>query len=104
MLEAVSSGFLLATELADYLVKKGVPFRESHAIVGNLVGECIAKEKDFSQLTKQDLLEASPLLDSQALKVLTPRAAIDQKNIIGGTATKRVAAQIKTWKKRLRKP
>ncbi len=101
LLEAVSSGFLLATELADYLVKKGVPFRESHHIVGNLVGACIRKGKDFSELTQQDLLDASPFLDSKAFQVLTPRAAIDQKNIIGGTATKRVAAQVKSWKKRL---
>ena len=102
MNKAVSQGFLLATELADYLVKKGVPFRESHHIVGNLVGECLAKGKDLLDLTQQDLFKASSSFDKKALAVLTPGAAINQKNVVGGTATPHVAAQIKSWKKMLR--
>ncbi len=98
MNKAVSEGFLLATELADYLVKKGVPFRESHHIVGNLVGECLAKGKDLLNLTQQDLFSASSSFDKNAFGVLTPRAAINQKNVIGGTASGQVAAQIKSWK------
>jgi argininosuccinate lyase len=102
MEEAASQGFLLATELADYLVQKGVPFRESHHIVGNLVRECIAKKKDLRQLTRQDLLEASPSFDAKAFQVLTPEAAINRKNIVGGTATIQVTKQINGWKKFLR--
>lgn len=101
MKEAVSQGFLLATELADYLVQKGVPFRESHHVVGNLVRECIAKGKDLGQLTQQDLLEVSPSFDANAFQVLTPEAAINRKNIVGGTATTQVTKQIKSWKKLL---
>lgn len=101
MKEAVSQGFLLATELADYLVQKGMPFRESHHVVGNLVRECIAKGKDLRQLTQQDLLEASPSFDANAFQVLTPEAAINRKNIVGGTATTQVTKQIKSWKKLL---
>jgi argininosuccinate lyase len=99
MKEAASQGFLLATELADYLVQKGVPFRESHHVVGILVRECIAKGKDLRQLTQQDLLEASPSFDANAFQVLTLEAAIDRKNIVGGTATTQVTKQIKGWKK-----
>jgi len=99
---AVSEGFLLATELADYLVQRGVPFRESHHIVGKLVGECLAKGKDLLSLTQQDLFKASSSFDKNALDVLTPRAAINQKNVVGGTATAQVASQIKTWKKVVR--
>lgn len=101
MKEAVSQGFLLATELADYLVQKGVPFRESHRVVGNLVRECIAKGKDLRQLTQQDLLEASPSFDANAFQALSPEAAINRKNIVGGTATTQVTKQIKGWKKLL---
>jgi len=102
MQKAVSEGFLLATELADYLVHQGVPFRESHHIVGNLVRECLAKGKDLLQLTEQELLKASPSFDKKAFRVLTPEAAINQKNIVGGTAATQVTSQINTWKKVLR--
>jgi len=102
MKAAVSQGFLLATELADYLVQKGVPFRESHHVVGNLVRECIAKGKDLQQLTQQDLLQASPSFDAKTFQVLTPEAAINRKNIVGGTATAQVTKQINGWKKLLR--
>ncbi len=98
---AISGGFLLATELADYLVQKGVPFRESHRIVGQLVQECLAKGKELTQLTQQELLRASPSFDSKAYQVLTPKAAIARKNVIGGTAGKQVTAQIQSWKKAL---
>jgi argininosuccinate lyase len=102
MSKAVSEGFLLATELADYLVQQGVPFRESHHIVGNLVRECLAKGKDLLQLTEHELLKASPSFDKKAFRVLTPEAAINQKNIVGGTAGNQVTSQINAWKKVLR--
>jgi argininosuccinate lyase len=101
MSKAVSEGFLLATELADYLVQQGVPFRESHHIVGNLVKECLAKGKDLLQLTEQELFKASPSFDKKAFRVLTPEAAINKKNIIGGTAMDQVTSQVNTWKKML---
>lgn len=102
MNKAVSEGFLLATELADYLVKKGVPFRESHHIVGTLVRECLDKGKDLRDLTQQDLFKASSSFDNKAFRVLTTEAAINQKNVVGGTATAQVASQIAAWKKALR--
>jgi argininosuccinate lyase len=102
MSKAVSEGFLLATELADYLVQQGVPFRESHHIVGNLVRECLAKGKDLLQLTEHELFKASPSFDKKAFRVLTPEAAINQKNIVGGTAGNQVTSQINAWKKVLR--
>jgi argininosuccinate lyase len=101
MKEAVSQGFLLATELADYLVQKGMPFRESHHVVGNLVRECLAKGKDLQQLTQNDLFEASPSFDAKAFQVLTPESAINRKDIVGGTATTQVTKQINGWKKML---
>ncbi len=102
MNKAVSEGFLLATELADYLVQQKIPFRDSHHIVGKLVGECIAKGKDLFDLTQQDLFKASPSFDNKACRILTPGAAINQKNVIGGTASAQVVSQIKAWKTALR--
>jgi argininosuccinate lyase len=101
MKAAVSDGFLLATELADYLVQKGVPFRESHHVVGNLVRECIANGKDLQQLTQQDLFNASPSFDAKAFQSLTPEASINKKNIVGGTAKTQVSKQINSWEKKL---
>ncbi len=102
MKQAVSEGFLLATELADYLVQKGVPFRESHHVVGSLVRQCLADGKDLRQITQEDLQKASPSFDVQAFRVLTPVAAVDRKNVVGGTARKQVRSQIKIWEKALR--
>ena len=102
MHKVVSEGFLLATELADYLVQQGIPFRESHHVVGNLVRECLAKGKDLRGLTQQDLFNASSSFDTKAFRVLTPEAAINKKNIVGGTATAQVTSQIAGWKKALR--
>ncbi len=99
---AASEGFLLATELADYLVLKGVPFRESHHIVGNLVRECLSKGKDLLHLSSDDLLNASRKFDNNVLRILTPESAVNQKNVVGGTATPQVRSQIRSWKKKLR--
>jgi argininosuccinate lyase len=101
MTTAAGEGFLLATELADYLVLKGVPFRDSHHIVGSLVRECLAKGKEFSQLSAEDLQQASPAFDAEAFGVLTPEAAVKRKNIIGGTAPAQVDLQLKRWGKLL---
>lgn len=102
MSEAASHGFLLATELADYLVLKGVPFRESHRIVGGLVRDCLAKKIDLSRLIHEDLRRISPLFDTDALSILTPQKAIDKKNVVGGTASRQVASQLKKWDKVLK--
>lgn len=103
MAESVGHGFLLATELADYLVLKGVPFRESHHIVGRLVADCLSTGKDLAQLTAADLRKFSAAFGADALHVLTPQAAIDRKNLIGGTATNQVAYQLIRWTSTLKK-
>ncbi|RMH33558.1 MAG: argininosuccinate lyase [Nitrospirae bacterium] len=101
MQRAASSGFLLATELADYLVLKGVPFRESHGIVGQLVRYCVEQKKDFSTLTIQELQAVSPHFDHDALQWLNIDSAIDRKSQIGGTARKQVERRLRDWERRL---
>lgn len=99
MRQAATSGFLLATELADYLVQKGVPFRESHGIVGQLVQYCVKQQKDFSTLTMQELQAISPYFEQDARDWLRVDAAIDRKSQIGGTARKQVERRLRDWER-----
>jgi len=101
--QAVGSGFLLATELADYLVKEGVPFREAHSIVGRLVQTCIRNNQELKGLSLDDLQAISPRFTKKALTFLTVEGAVDRKSQIGGTARKQVTRQVKSWEQRLKK-
>lgn len=101
--KAVGSGFLLATELADYLVQEGVPFREAHSIVGRLVQTCIKNKQELRDLSLVNLQAISPRFTKKALTFLTVEGAIDRKAQIGGTARKQVARQVRSWEQRLKK-
>jgi argininosuccinate lyase len=100
--KAVGSGYLLATELADYLVTKGVPFREAHAITGRIVRACLDHDRDLRDLTLADLRDFSEKFEKDALDVITVEGAIERKTQIGGTARKRVEARIKALERLLR--
>ncbi len=100
---ATESGFLLATELADYLAQQGVPFREAHSIVGRLVQTCIKNKRELRDLSLEDLQGISPRFTKKALTFLTVEGAVDRKAQIGGTARKQVARQLKSWEQRLKK-
>ncbi|MBM4124540.1 MAG: argininosuccinate lyase, partial [Nitrospira sp.] len=93
--KAVGSGYLLATELADYLVTKGVPFRKAHETTGRIVRTCLDRKRDLRDLTLADLQAFSEHFDKDVLDVLTVEGAIERKAQIGGTARKRVAARIR---------
>jgi argininosuccinate lyase len=101
MARAADSGFLLATELADYLVTKGVPFREAHAVIGRIVRHCLDQHRDLRILTLGDLRSFSDHFEKDALDVITLEGAIERKGQIGGTARKRVEARIKALEKTL---
>lgn len=98
---AAGSGYLLATELADYLVAKGVPFRQAHATVGRIVRWCLDRKRDLRDLTLADLRSFSDRFEKDALDVVTVEGAIERKAQIGGTARKRVEARIKALEKML---
>ncbi|MCY3729011.1 MAG: argininosuccinate lyase [Nitrospira sp.] len=100
---AVEAGFLLATELADYLVNKGVPFREAHGIVGRLVRHCLDHRMEWQDLSLADLKAASPYFAKDALGFLTLEGAVDRKAQTGGTARKQVTRQVNAWEARLAK-
>jgi argininosuccinate lyase len=95
MYAAAAGGFASATDLADYLVRRGLPFREAHAVVGRLVGGCAAAGRSLTELSLEELREASPLLDAEALQLLTPEACVTARSSRGGTASEAVEEQLK---------
>jgi argininosuccinate lyase len=99
--QAAESGFLLATELADYLVMKGVPFREAHAAVGRVVRYCMDRGRDLRSLTLTDLRSFSDRFEKDALDAVTLEGSVERKDQIGGTSRKRVEARLKAWEKAL---
>jgi len=101
MAMATEAGYMLATELADYLVMKSMPFRQAHAVVGRLVRFCTDRKKELRELTLSDLRSISARFDKDALEVISVEGAIERKSQIGGTARKRVEARIKALEKAL---
>ena len=94
-LEAASGDEMLAaTEIADLLVRRGVPFREAHGIVGGLVRDAIERDKSLSELTEEELAERSSVLDAEYYEVLRQSSWLESKRIAGGTGSVPLAAQI----------
>lgn len=100
--EAAEGGGMLATELADYLVTKGVPFREAHSITGKIVRSSLEHRRSLQQLTLEELRVFSTHFDHDVLDCLTVQGAINRKSQIGGTARRRVEARIKELEKALK--
>jgi argininosuccinate lyase len=95
MKTAVRSNFSTATDLADYLVRKGVPFRESHEISGGIVRYCETEGKDFFSLSADELKKFSPLIDDEIVTVLDPSSAPERKVSAGGTSRSSIIEQIR---------
>ena len=101
MLDVAGKGFAAATDVADYLAKKGVPFREAHRIVGELVLYCERHGKDLEDLTAAEFKAASPLFEDDIARDLDPAAIAYARNTYGGTGKKAVAAQLEEAAARL---
>ncbi len=99
MRQALVGDFSTATELADYLVRKGMPFREAHHVVGQIVRECLQQGIGLESLTLEQLRRHSPLFEEDALQVVQPEYAVQAKQVIGGTAPEAVQAQVEHAKK-----
>jgi len=103
MLAATTKGFLNATDMADYLVTKGVPFREAHACVGKAVSHALDKHKELHELSLASLKKFSSVFDKDIFDFLTTRNMVDGRKSFGGTATENVKAAILKAKKELQK-
>ncbi|MEK0428077.1 MAG: Argininosuccinate lyase [Pseudomonadota bacterium] len=101
MLAASLQGYATATDLADYLVKKGLPFRDAHEAVAMAVRACEQKSCDLSELSIAALREFSPLIDKDVYSVLTLEGSVAARNHLGGTAPNQVTAAIKSARLRL---
>lgn len=90
MYEAAKRGFATATDLADYLVRKGIPFRDAHEIVGKAVGFGVSSGKDLSEMTLAELQGFSSQIEADVFSVLTLEGSVAARNHIGGTAPEQV--------------
>jgi argininosuccinate lyase len=95
MVVAAPAGFSLATEIADYLAKRSVPFAVAHEAAGKCVAMCESSGRELHQLTDAEFLQVHPQLDGGVRDVLTVHGAINSRTTTGGTAPALVTAQIK---------
>jgi argininosuccinate lyase len=95
------SGYLLATEAADWLAKRGVPFREAHRAVGALVQAAEERGVALEALPLDVFRQAHPRFDRTVYRALTPEAAVAARAAIGGTAPRNVARELARWEARL---
>ena len=100
--ELEASGFLTATDLADYLVLKGVPFRDAHEITGKTVAFCLEKEKTLTDISLPELRKISKRFDKDVFEHIALNNSVDRKNVYGGTAKKQVRVQITRLTKKLK--
>lgn len=94
--EAALGGFTLATDVADYLVEKGLPFRQAHAVVGAVVRWCVAENKQLEQLSLEEWQRFSPLFERDLFPRLSLESAIDRRRSYGGTARANVQRRLRS--------
>jgi argininosuccinate lyase len=101
MTSAAQQGYMLATDVADYLVKKGLPFRAAHEATGKLVIYAIYKNKSLKDLTLKEYQKFSPVFEKDVYEI-TVESSIAARDVSGGTAYKQVAKQIAAAKRKLK--
>src|SRR5690625_1545894 len=94
MYQAAKSGFSTATDLADYLVRKGTPFRDAHEVVGKSVAYGIESGKDLSEMSLDELRQFSNVIEQDVFDVLTLEGSVAARDHIGGTAPAQVRAAV----------
>jgi argininosuccinate lyase len=103
MYHAAGRAYSNATDLADYLAKKGLPFREAHEVSGKLVALGIRQGKDLQELSLLEMQGISPIIQNDVYEVLRLECVVSVRNSYGGTAPRQVKAQIKAARKALLK-
>ena len=101
MLSAAEKGFLTATDLADYLVKKGMPFRNAHEVVGQIVASCVRREKTLDALTISEFKSFSPEIEKDVLLCLSLSSSVNSRKSKGATGVSSVKKAIAKAKKEL---
>ncbi len=98
---ATQSGFITATDLADYLVLKDVPFREAHGIVGRAVAYCLEKKCELVDLTVAEMHLFSPVIEKDVFEILSVEGSVDSRISVGGTSTVRVEEALAVAEKQM---
>jgi argininosuccinate lyase len=104
---AAASGLLLATDVADFLVGKGMPFRQAHEVVGGMVRQLVAERRDFASLTAAEWQRHSALFDESVQKVVTPEASVRARKTPQSTQPQAVSAalaEVNGWLRRVGAP
>jgi argininosuccinate lyase len=102
MRETTKEGYSTATDMAEYLVKKGLPFRRAHEVTGKIVLYCIEKKKKLGELTLKELNKFSPLISEDIYSILAPEESVRGKISAGSTSPEEVRKQIRRLKLLLR--
>jgi argininosuccinate lyase len=97
--DELKKSYSTATEIADYLVRKGVPFREAHRMVGSIVRECLKKGVSLAELPPKQYRRYSHAFNGDIYEFLDPRLSVRQKKSSGSTSPREVARQIRNWRR-----
>ena len=101
MRQAAMQGFATATDLADYLVRKGIPFRDAHEVVGKAVAFGVAESRDLSEMSLAELQQFSDQIDEDVFEILTLEGSVSARDHIGGTAPAQVRQAIQRARQRI---
>jgi argininosuccinate lyase len=101
--EELRTDFLTATDMADYLVTKGMPFREAHEVTGRVVQHCISHKMFFGNLDLETLKQISPKFSDDVFEMIQPQTSVQHKKSAGSTSPIEVKKQLAHWKKVLGK-
>ncbi len=101
MYDAACEGFSTATDVADYLAKHGVPFRDAHAVTGKLVRYCISAGRKLTDLTLEEFRAASPVFEANILDAVKVRVSVESRGSVGGSSEEAVCKGIASIKRRL---
>jgi len=96
--QAMKTDYILATDLADYLVKKGMPFREAHGVVAKLSEYAMSKGKNFRELGRKEYRKFSPLFSNDIYKI-TAESSVAARNVAGGTSPQQVGKALRRAKR-----
>ncbi len=97
MRKAACAGYPTATDFADYLVRKGIPFRTAHDIVGRVVRRASEEGKDLAEMSLEELQSFEPSIEEDIFSILTLEGSLSARNHLGGTAPEQVLYQVKRW-------
>ena len=102
MLNSAIKGYTTATDLADYLVKKGLPFRDAHDVVGKAVAYGIKENKDLSEFTLDELHAFNTSIESSVFDAISLEGSVNSRSHIGGTSPKQILNAIKVARNSLK--